>query len=212
MTKLILIRHGESVFNLKKRYSGQLDVPLTEKGIEQAKITAEYILKSYKIDAVYSSDLSRAIETARPVAELLGLEIKTDRRLREINAGKWQGLFFDDVKTKYKEDYEFYKNNPLTARTTGGEGAVDVLERVYEAILDIAGKNSGKTVLVSFHNGPLKYLQVPMLGVGFDGTKSLPNNSITEVDVEGEEFKVIKLGYDGHLGDLTTSFTEKTAN
>lgn len=212
MTKLILIRHGESVFNLKKRYTGQLDVPLTEKGVEQARITAEYILKNYKIDAVYSSDLSRAIETAKPIAEPLGLDIKTDRRLREINSGKWQGLPFDTVKEKYKEDYEFYKNNPLTARMTGGEGAVDVLERAYAAILDIAAENSGKTVLVSSHNGTLKYLQVPMLGIGIDDVKSLPNNSITELEVEGEEFNVIKLGYDGHLGDLATSFTEKTAN
>ena len=212
MTKLILIRHGESVFNLKKRYTGQLDVPLTEKGIEQAKITAEYILKNYKIDAVYSSDLSRAVETARPVAVALGLDIKTDRRLREINAGKWQGLLFAAVKEKYKEEYEFYVRNPMIATTPNGEGKLDVLERAYAAILDIAAENNGKTVLVSFHNGPLKFLQIPMLGIGFDDIKSLPNNSITEVDVEGEDFKVIKLGYDGHLGELSTTFTEKTAN
>ena len=212
MTKLILIRHGESVFNLKARYTGQTDVPLTEKGIEQAKITAEYILKNYKIDAVYSSDLARAIDTAMPVAEPLGLKIKTDRRLREMNAGKWQGLPFAVVKEKYKEEYEFYVRNPMIAKTPNGEGMLDVLERAYAAILDIAAENNGKTVLVSFHNGPLKFLQVPMLGVGFDDTKSLPNNSITEVDVEGEDFKVIKLGYDGHLGELSTSFKEKTEN
>ena len=88
MTKLILIRHGERVFNLKARYTGQTDVPLTEKGIEQAKITAEYILKNYKIDAVYSSDLARAIDTARPVAEPLGLKIKTDN-------GVWEAELYD---------------------------------------------------------------------------------------------------------------------
>ena len=212
MTKLILIRHGESLFNLEKRYTGQLDVPLTEKGLEQAKITADYLLKNYKIDEIYSSDLSRAIETAKPIAEPLGIKIKTDVRLREIYAGAWQGLLFSEVKEKHREDYELYKANPATGRSTGGESMADVLRRVHAAILDIVRDNPEKTVLVSFHNGPLKALQAPLLGIGLNETKNLTNNSITEVDFDGDVCKIIRLGYDGHLGNLSTGFTEKTAN
>ena len=81
MTRLILIRHGESEYNLIRRYTGQSDIDLTDKGRLQASITGEYILANYKIDEIWSSDLRRAIDTARPIAEPLGLPIKTDKRL-----------------------------------------------------------------------------------------------------------------------------------
>lgn len=212
MTKLILIRHGESTYNLERRYTGQSDIPLTEKGVAQAKITAEYILKNYSIDAVYSSDLSRAVETARPVFEPLGLTVRTDPRLREIHAGIWQGMLFADVEKTYPEEYANYKKNRATARTLGGEGMADVLERTYAAIVDIAKKNDGKTVLVSLHNGPLMALQIPLFGRSFDEIKSVFNNSITELDFDGESFKVIKFGYAEHLGELLTGFRSTTHN
>ena len=212
MTKLILIRHGESTYNLERRYTGQTDVPLTEKGILQAKITADYILENYKIDAVYSSDLSRAVDTARPVAEPLGLEIKTDARLREIYAGKWQGILFSEVRTIYAEDHERYKRDRENAKTTGGEGMADVRERAFSAICDIINENPDKTVLVSAHNGPLMALQSSILGTSLDEIKTLANNSITEVNFENGKFEVVKLGYDEHLGELSTSFKSNTQN
>lgn len=141
MTRLIIVRHGESLYNLERRYTGQTDVPLTEKGITQAKITAEYVLKNYKIDTVYSSDLSRAVDTARPVAEPLGHTIKTDPRLREIFAGRWQGLLFSEVKEVYKEEYELYQRDKNVGRTLDGESMIDVRDRAYAAIKDIAEKN-----------------------------------------------------------------------
>lgn len=212
MTKLVIIRHGESTYNLERRYTGQTDVPLTEKGVLQAKITADYVLKNYKIDAVYASDLDRAIETARPIAEALGLPINTDARLREIHAGMWQGMLFADVKSTYAEEYEKYKQSGGYIRAPKGESLEDVLNRSYAAILDIIRKNDGKTVLVSAHNGSIKVLAVPFLNQKLHETASLSNNSVTEVDCDNGKYSVIKLGYDGHLGELVTSFKEKTAN
>ena len=187
-------------------------MPLTEKGVTQARITADYILKTYKIDAIYSSDLSRAIETAKPVADALGLEIKCDPRLREIYAGKWQGMLFSDVHVVYAEDYKKYKTDRVNATTTGGEGMSDVLKRSLAAVRDIVRENDGKTVLVSAHNGPLMALQAPFLGIELSYVKSLYNNSITEVDCEGDDFKVIKLGYSDHLGGLLSGFKSTTHN
>ena len=213
MTKLILIRHGESSFNLVKRYTGQTDVPLTELGQKQAEITAQYILSNYKIDTIYSSDLSRAVKTAEPIANALNLEIKTDKRLREIFAGDWQGLYFSEVAKKYKEEYELYKKDRYLGRTSNGESMTDVLDRVYEALLEIAKENDGKCVLVSTHNGPIMAIQAPILNISLNDVKSLSNNSVTEVDYENGEFKMITLGYDAHLGEYVTSFGKnKTAN
>lgn len=212
MTRLVLIRHGESVFNLERKYSGQLDIPLTEKGVTQAQKTADYILENYKIDVVYSSDLSRAINTAKPISEPLGLKINTDPRLREIYAGKWQGLYFADVGVIYKEEYEAYKADKENARTLGGEGMQDVMKRMLEAVWEIAEKNDGKTVLISTHNGPLMTLEVPLLNISLNEIYSLSNNSITELEYSNGEFKLIKLGYDEHLGSLATKFTNKHSN
>lgn len=212
MTRLILIRHGESTYNLEKRYTGQTDVPLTEKGVLQAKITADYILENYKIDEIYSSDLNRAIETARPIADSLGLPIKTDGRLREIYAGEWQGLLFSEVKARYPEEYAEYKNSEGLRRTRGGESLLDVQERAYPALLDIIRDNPEKTVLISSHNGPIKSLLAKFLGITLPEMNSVSNNSVSEVICEGGKYEVIKLGYDEHLGELVTSFKEKTAN
>ena len=212
MTKLIIIRHGESEFNLTERYTGQLYVPLTETGVRQAKITADYILKNYKIDAVYSSDLSRAVETARPVAAPLGIEIKTDKGLREIYAGKWEGLYFTQVHEIYAEDYALYKKDSSVGRPTGGEYLCEVMARVDKSIRTIAEENDGKTVLISMHNGSIKALQMAILGFDRSNVMNLANNSITEIDFEDGIFKPIRLGFDEHLGNLSTTATEVTAN
>lgn len=212
MTRLILIRHGESLYNLEKRYTGQTDVPLTKKGILQAKITADYILENYKIDAIYSSDLIRAIDTARPIAVALGLPIKTDSRLREIYAGEWQGMLFSDVSVRYAKEYEEYKIGAGLKRTHGGESLYDVQVRAHSAVLDIIRDNPDKTVLISSHNGPIKALTAPFLNIELPETPSVSNNSVTEVLCDGGKYEVIKLGYDGHLGKLVTKFKEKTAN
>ena len=212
MTKLIIIRHGESIYNLEHRYTGQIDVPLTEKGVLQAKITANYILENYKIDEIYSSDLSRAVNTAKPIADALGLPIKTDKRLREIDAGDWHNRLFSEIKVTEKEAYDKYVSSGGLARTPNGESLLDVLNRTYEAVLDIIRENEGKTVLISSHNGPIKTLAVPFLGQKLPDTKSVSNNSVTEVDCDGGKYTVVKLGYDEHLKGMITAFTEKTAN
>ena len=212
MTRLILIRHGESEYNLVRRYTGQTDVDLTDKGRLQAAITGEFILKNYEIDEVWSSDLRRAIDTARPIAEPLGLEIKTDQRLREIYAGDWQGMLFAEVQEKFRDEYEYYKANRKTSRTPNGEGMCDVRIRAEAAVREIAEASDGKAVLISTHNGPLMCIVAMLTGEGIENIRSLSNNSITEVEYENGVFKPIRIGYDEHLKELITKFKSNTEN
>ncbi len=212
MTKIILIRHGESEYNLIRRYTGQSDIDLTDKGRLQAKITGEYILANYKIDEIWSSDLRRAIDTARPIADALGLEIKTDERLREIYAGDWQGMLFAEVEEKFSAEYAYYKANRKTSRTPNGEGMCDVRVRVEEVVREIAETSDGKCVLISTHNGPLMALASMMTGTELEKLSSLPNNSITELEYENGNFNIIKLGYAEHLKGLITKFKNNTEN
>ena len=152
MTRVILVRHGESIGNQKTIYLGHLDWDLTEKGRAQAKATAE-LLKDEKIDVVYSSDLIRAYNTALPIAEARGLEVQTSEKLREIYAGDWQGMLYKDIKEKYPESWETWKVNRTQGRCDGGESWREVLARVKEEIDRIVKENEGKTIFYRLNKG-----------------------------------------------------------
>jgi broad specificity phosphatase PhoE len=102
MLHLMLVRHGESEWNAQRRYQGQSDVPLSALGRRQAELIAER-LAGGKIDAVYASDLARAWETARPIAEKNGLKVISEPRLRELKFGVLEGLTFDEAQAHYPE-------------------------------------------------------------------------------------------------------------
>ena len=97
MVRFIIVRHGVTDFNKENRYQGQFDSSLDPVGIEQARITAEHITKQYHIDAIYSSDLSRAMKTAEPFAKHVGIETHPETALREIDVGRWTGRLLSEV-------------------------------------------------------------------------------------------------------------------
>ena len=109
-TKLILIRHGQSIGNLTKRFLGHTDLDLSELGYLQANCTAEY-LKNEKIDIIYSSDLIRAYNTAVPHAKIRGLDINTSIHLRENFVGEWENMFVDDIIEKWGREFFVNKEN-----------------------------------------------------------------------------------------------------
>ncbi len=154
MTRLILIRHGESIGNQKTIYLGHLDWDLTEKGRRQAEATAE-LLKNEKIDVIYSSDLIRAYNTAKPIADARGLEIKTSKNLREVYAGAWQGMLYKDIKEKFPESWDTCKNDRLNGRCDDGESEQEVFLRVKNEVDRIIEENKGKTILIATHSNPI---------------------------------------------------------
>ena len=153
-TKIIIQRHGQSEGNANHLYLGHTDMPLTEKGREQARLAAES-LKDEKIDVIYSSDLSRAYQTAEPHAALRGLSINTSDQLREVFAGDWEGLPESEIIEKYGKDM-------LAHRTyrdfvyPGGESISDLSKRLYDEIMKIAKANEGKTVLIVSHSAAIR--------------------------------------------------------
>ena len=147
MTTIYLVRHGHSLGNKFNLFIGQGNLDLTEIGYEQAKTTANY-LNNFKIDAIYSSDLDRAYHTGLELAKLKNLTVNTDKRLREILAGEWEGKSFDDIKVQYAKDYEPWSNNIGNSFCTGGESYKDVQSRMIKAITEIALNNDGKSVAI----------------------------------------------------------------
>lgn len=150
MLKLILVRHGHSTSNASGTYTGQMDAPLNEIGFLQAAQLADHLCKTYKIHAVYASDLSRAVETVRPIAERLGLEIHLTRELRELDTGKWTGVPYAEVKERYAADFAAYGQS-IDAPCTGGECIRAASKRLLACFERIAREWDGKTVLVCSH-------------------------------------------------------------
>jgi len=144
-TRIILARHGETDWNRERRWQGHSDRPLNDTGREQAKALAAD-LTGEPIAAVYSSDLMRAHETARIVADGLGLDVVTVPGLRERRFGSWEGL----------QDVEAERLFPGVNGPPDGESRADMLRRVLESLEAIAQANRGRTVLVVSHGGPVR--------------------------------------------------------
>ncbi|HKZ54971.1 MAG TPA: histidine phosphatase family protein [Anaerolineales bacterium] len=150
MTSLLLLRHGVTQWNQEGRYQGQADPPLDEDGRREAGEVAAR-LQSMQIDAVHSSDLRRAVETARIIAERLRREVKIERRLREVHQGSWEGLLVEDIPARYPLEWAAILRDPLHARPPGGESLVEVAQRVGDALDEIAGAHPSGTVLIVSH-------------------------------------------------------------
>lgn len=166
-THLILVRHGETDWNLEGRYQGQADVPLNERGREQAKLLAER-LRDERIEAIYASDLSRAYKTAKIIAEAVGQEVKALESLREVDTGVWTGLTFEEVESRHPEHLKEWRADPLGVKRLEGESYLELFERTKAAIEEIVETHPDQTVLIIGHGGNMKCIVLDALGVGAD--------------------------------------------
>ena len=205
MTHLIITRHGYSEYNKTRMYTGQVDVALTDLGLRQAARTAEYVAETYKIDTIYSSDLKRAMSTAIPLSEKLGIPVIKEPLIKEIYGGLWENKLMPEIDKLYHDDYQLYKTTIGLARCTGGESLAELQARALEGMKKIAEENDGKTVFVATHGGVLLTLISAWMGLPLSKMHETPpatNSSITEVTYDGGEFKIVKYSFDEHLGEL----------
>lgn len=206
-TILIFIRHGESEGNKVSRFNGSLDLPLTDKGREQAVKTAEY-LKKFKIDKVYSSNLSRALETAHIIADTQGAEVIENKNLREIFGGDFEGKPYDDLRTKFPVEFGIWLNDLGNCRCPNGESIRELLHRFNEEIKRIAAENRDKTILIGTHAMPIRVMSTVWSKKDITQIRDFDfvrNASVTVVDYSDIDNPII-LEYDvaEHLGELST--------
>jgi broad specificity phosphatase PhoE len=157
-----LARHGESDWNATGRWQGHADRPLTELGRRQAAELAKR-LAGVRLDAVYSSDLRRARETAEPVAERHGLEVRALPALREVDVGAWSGLSRPEVERRYPEAFARWRRGGQGWKD--GETYEEMTERVVDAVLEIGAAHPDGEVLVVAHGGPIRALHAVALGL-----------------------------------------------
>ena len=208
MTKFILVRHGQSEANKLGRFAGHSDFPLSELGLLQAEKTAKYILENHKIDIIYSSDLKRAYSTALPVSKMTGLEIIPDTRLREIYAGEWEGMKFEDIAEKFPEDRSLWKSDIANSRPTDGESVREIAARILARLTEIGNENNGKTVLVTFHATPIRSMQALWQTGNIETMKDIdwvPNASVTVAEYENGKFILKSVGENAHLAEINST-------
>lgn len=150
-TTIVLVRHGETDWNRERRYQGHADVPLNETGRRQAHDLAD-LLASERVDAVYTSPLRRASETAGIVAAQIGLEPRVLEALREIDVGDWEGLTIDDVRAQFPERADVAGHSGFP----NGETDEDLDARVVPALVDLSRTHADETVLGVTHAGPIR--------------------------------------------------------
>ncbi|MBM4264763.1 MAG: histidine phosphatase family protein [Deltaproteobacteria bacterium] len=151
-TKIIIVRHGQTEWNIRGIRQGHLDSPLTEKGLAQAKALGQR-LGLEKFTSLYSSDLGRAMQTAQEVANVTGHEIIKDARLRERHLGIFQGLNADEITAKYPEERRLMRTSGPGYVIPGGESMVQQVERNVTFLNNLAERHNGETIVVVTHGG-----------------------------------------------------------
>ncbi len=163
MTRIVLIRHGETDLNREKVFRGHLDAPLNENGILQADRLAVR-LEGLKIDSIYSSPLSRARETAARVAAPRGLPVGIVNGLTDISYGDWEGISESDVRKRYPQLLHQWHTQPHRVKFPGGESLADVRRRAAKQLRRLVIENQGKAFLLCCHRVVNKVLLCVMLG------------------------------------------------
>ena len=162
MTTILLARHGESDWNHVGRWQGHADRPLTDLGREQARELAER-LASTELDAVYSSDLERARETAAIVAQPHRLPVRELAALREVDVGSWSGLTRAEAEQRFPDGYRRWLGG--SEGWEDGETYEQLGERVVGAVLTIAADRLGERVLIVAHGGSIRAIHAAALSV-----------------------------------------------
>jgi broad specificity phosphatase PhoE len=185
VTTIFLARHGESDWNVAKRFQGHSDRPLTELGREQAHALAD-LIASEEIEAVYTSPLSRARETAEIVAARVGLEPVALAELREVDTGSWSGLSRADVEARFPEGFTRWRSGG--SGWEDGETYEEMAERVIGALRTIAEDHPDGRVLIISHGGPIRAIHAAAEGLAITDYRRLkpvePNARLSAVALE----------------------------
>src|ERR1041384_7960356 len=191
-TNVLLVRHGQSKGNAERRFGGHTATPLSARGHKQAEVTAR-TLKSESITAIYSSDLARALETAKPLAKMTGLSVNGSSAFRERDVGVMEGLTFEDAAQQHPEQYAALLRRDFEHVLTGGESYRQLLDRARQKLDDIIADHRGGRIAVFSHTGTICILALHLMGA-LDSPELKPvwistgNCSITRFELREDGF------------------------
>jgi len=164
MTRIYLVRHGQTAWNKEEIFRGRTDVPLNETGLREAQLAGEYF-REMEIHAIYSSPLLRALETAQKIAEVQRLEVRSLQGIIDMCFGEWEGQSLKDVQEKDGQRFQQWKNEPHLVKIPGGETLDEVRDRAMAVLDKTIQFHSGKTLLFVSHRVVNKVILCSILGL-----------------------------------------------
>ncbi|TCO79790.1 histidine phosphatase family protein [Marinisporobacter balticus] len=203
MTRLYIIRHGQTKWNIESRAQGSKNIELTKKGRDQANLLAER-MKKYKIDCIYSSDLDRAHETAVMIGKKKNLQVNTINELREMCFGEWEGLTNEKIIEDYKEHYTVWRNKPHEADIPGGEKLLAVQKRGLKAIHEIIKKNKNKNILIVSHGITIKTILLGIMDMDLSNLYKIRQDNTCMNIIEYKDYGpvLVSLNDTAHLENI----------
>ncbi len=201
-TRIIAIRHGETAWNVDTRIQGHLDIPLNDTGRLQAQRMAR-ALQDEPITAVYASDLSRALETARHLAQPLGLDVQQEQGLRERHFGSFEGKTFVEIEGLLPEQARRWRQRDPAFTPDGGESLLDLQRRVVETAERLAARHTGELIALVGHGGVMDvlYRAATRLDLQAPRTWALGNTAINRLLWTPEGFTLVGWADARHLED-----------
>lgn len=208
MIELLLIRHGETEWNVEKRLQGHRDITLNREGLRQALALGRCLLDE-PIDAIYSSDLQRALHTAQAIAVPRGMDVLLEKGLRERCFGAFEGLVHPEINARYPDDYAAWQRRDVDARYPSGEFHAETLREFMQRTLDciehLANHPDRKRIVLVTHGGVLDAVYRRATGMASELPRDFDvlNASINRVSWDGRDFRIIKWADVSHLANAS---------
>lgn len=213
MSYIYIVRHGQSLGNLKGGFAGHTDYPLSDLGKKQARMTADY-LKDEHIDAVLSSALTRAKETAEPIAADRGLTVIPRTDLMEMNFGDWEGMPLDEVEAKYPGSITGWKTEMFKTVCPGGESMVECYDRAVHALHAAAEEYKDRDICIVSHGALIKCMLCHLHGweiIDIHRAAWADNASVTKLEYKNGVLTLLTEPYSAHMGEFVTGVSKAMA-
>lgn len=209
VTTLYLVRHGVTVGGEQRRYKGSIDVPLSDEGWEQAQKTAAFICSDvarraaqaeqeghapYRLEAIYTSPLSRALRTAEAICAPYAMHPVVNPDLRERHFGIWEGMTFSEIKAQYPEEFRAWARNPLDHAPVGGETTREVETRCIRIMHHLIERHKGRALAIVAHGGVNRVMLCTIMGLPLEHIFRIEqDNAAVNIIEFWEAYPVIKL-------------------
>lgn len=204
MTRVILVRHGQTAWNREERFRGREDLPLDETGRRQADAVGQYVAARWSPAALYCSPLQRAVQTAQAIGVACGLPVQPWPDLIDIDYGEWQGLTPEEAAARYPALHQAWLLAPQTVQVPGGESLATVRARAFAALQEIIARHPNETIVVVAHTVVNRLLLCAVLGLDNSRFWRLGQDTaaINVFEWDGEDFTLVSLNDTCHLGEL----------
>lgn len=210
-TGIVLVRHGETKWNSEGIFRGRSDIPLNERGLKQAEATGSY-LQSFNFAAVYSSPLSRALQTAAAICRSRKIKPQPLAAFTDISFGPWEGQTYSSLETLYPEEIRTWREEPANHKLPGAETLDEAKLRAFTEMERLVQANRGKSIAIVSHRVVIKLLLLAAIGLGSEAFWKIKQDTcsinILEYSPTGE-YIIVRLNETCHLQSLDQSFRQK---